>query len=107
MEYLIGFLTMAGLFFFITGTVGILRMPNAYTRLHAATKCDTLGMVLVVFAILLSEGLNPGAVKLLFIIGFLWVTSPTAASVISESILRNAATEEDLQTNYDQTANPK
>lgn len=83
MNVLILILTVGGLFFFIAGTVGILRMPDVFSRLHAATKCDTLGALLLSSALLVAAGINPGTLKLLFIIGFLWVTSPTAASVIS------------------------
>ncbi|WP_111642310.1 cation:proton antiporter [Marinimicrobium alkaliphilum] len=41
-------LLLAGAFFFIAGTVGMLRFPDVYTRLHAVTKADTLGLGLVV-----------------------------------------------------------
>ncbi|MCK4258299.1 MAG: monovalent cation/H(+) antiporter subunit G [Halanaerobiales bacterium] len=85
MSYLIYFLTISGLFFFIVGTIGILRMPDVLSRVHAAAKCDTLGAGLIILAILLSKGLNSGTIKLLLIIIFLWITTPTAASAISSA----------------------
>ena len=41
-------LILLGLFFFVAGTVGILRLPDFYTRLHAAGKCDSLAAVLMI-----------------------------------------------------------
>jgi multicomponent Na+:H+ antiporter subunit G len=40
-------LFIAGSFFFLAGTVGLLRFPNAFTRLHALTKADNLGLGLI------------------------------------------------------------
>ncbi len=85
MSYLISFLTISGLFFFIVGTIGILRMPDVLSRIHAAAKCDTLGAGLITFALILSKGLDSGIIKLFLIIIFLWITTPTAASVISSA----------------------
>ena len=44
---------LAGLFFFLAGTVGLLRFPDTLTRLHALTKADNLGLGLVVLGLLL------------------------------------------------------
>lgn len=44
-------LLLAGVFFFVAGTVGMLRFPDVYSRLHAVTKADTLGLGLVVAAL--------------------------------------------------------
>lgn len=83
--YLIYGLTIAGLFFFIVGTIGILRMPEALSRLHASAKGDSLGAGLIIIALILSKGFGVETVKLLFILGFLWVTTPSAASAISSA----------------------
>ena len=40
---IIALLTLGGLFFFFVGTVGIIRMPDVFCRMHATTKCDTFG----------------------------------------------------------------
>lgn len=85
MTYLIYILTISGLFFFIAGTIGILRMPDVFSRIHAAAKCDSLGAGLILAALILKGGFNSGMIKLLFIIGFLWVTATTAASAISSA----------------------
>ena len=81
----------AGLLFF-TGTVmGVIRFPDFYTRIHAAAKGDTLSSLLLLMGIvcqLLSEPslttlLTCG--KLVFIIAFIFVASPTATHAIIEA----------------------
>ena len=54
-----------GLFFFLVGTVGILRLPDALTRAHGAAKCDTLGAVLCLGALVIFNGFNGGSIKLI------------------------------------------
>ena len=57
----------AGVFFFLAGTVGLLRFPDALTRLHALTKADNLGLGLVVLGLLPRAGSLLGALKLIAI----------------------------------------
>lgn len=73
-----------GLFFLMVGTVGLLRLPDVYTRLHAVTKCDTLGVGLVLISLLLQSSL-PAALKLGLIIIFVLITNPTSAHVIAKA----------------------
>ncbi|MCY6355208.1 monovalent cation/H(+) antiporter subunit G [Clostridium sp. ZS2-4] len=73
---------MGGLFFFMVGTIGILRFPDVYTRAHSAAKCDTLGAVLSLIALIIYNGLNIVSLKLLLIIVFVWITNPTATHLI-------------------------
>lgn len=85
-HYLSAFLIFAGVFFFTVGVVGLLRFPDVYTRLHATTKCDTLGAGLILIGLIL-QGSPAVAVKLLLIIILLWITNPTAAHVIARAAL--------------------
>jgi multicomponent Na+:H+ antiporter subunit G len=60
----------AGLFFFLVGTLGLLRFPDVYTRIHALTKADNLGLGLIVIGLLpgithISQGLKLVVVWLL------------------------------------------
>ena len=48
----------AGAFFMIIGTVGLLKFPDFYTRLHATGKCDTLGQILIIVGCMTYEGLS-------------------------------------------------
>ena len=83
-----------GLFFFFVGTVGILRLPDFYTRLHAAGKCDSMAAVLVVVGVALhyfAQDFSFGALlvslKILLIAVFVFVASPTATHAITEAAL--------------------
>lgn len=84
---LIVILMVSGLFFFFVGTVGVLRFPDALTRAHGAAKCDTLGAVLCLAALMLYKGWTPSSIKLLLVIVFLWTTNPTATHMIAKAIV--------------------
>jgi multicomponent Na+:H+ antiporter subunit G len=79
-------LSIGGAFVFIGG-VGALRMPDFYTRIHAASLTDTMGAVLVIFGIMLQAGLSLAAVKLAAILLFLLLTSPTASNALASAAL--------------------
>ncbi|WP_053954921.1 monovalent cation/H(+) antiporter subunit G [Inediibacterium massiliense] len=81
----IGILLLGGLFFFVVGTIGILRFPDLFTRLHSAAKCDTLGAVLCLLALMVYNGFHFTSIKLFLIIIFLWITNPTATHLISKA----------------------
>lgn len=86
---LMGVFLMGGLFFFMVGTVGMLRFPEVYTRAHSAAKCDTLGAVLSLIALIIYNGLNIISLKLLLIIIFVWITNPTATHLIVKAKQEN------------------
>lgn len=87
MQLMIEILLMgSGLFFFMIGTLGLIRFPDALTRAHGAAKCDTLGALLCITGVLVRIGLNGAGLKLLLIILFLWITNPTATHLIARSI---------------------
>ncbi|MBE0517100.1 MAG: monovalent cation/H(+) antiporter subunit G [Methanophagales archaeon] len=84
-----GFLA-AGIFFMFTGAIGLLRLPDFYTRLHATGKCDTLGEVLIITGLLIYHLFyypeTPLVlVKLLFLIVFLFLANPTATHAIMKA----------------------
>lgn len=87
------FLIVLGLIFFAIGTIGILRLPDFYTRMQAAGKCDSLAAILVLVGIachvLADFSLNNllTALKILAIGGFVFVASPTATHAITEAAL--------------------
>jgi multicomponent Na+:H+ antiporter subunit G len=76
---------VVGLFFMLTGTVGILRMPDIFTRLHAAGMTDTMGAGFL----LLGMGLQAEAwhvvVRLVFVYGFLLFTSPISTHALARA----------------------
>lgn len=79
-------LIVSGLFFFLVGTVGILRFPDALTRAHGAAKADTLGAVLCIFGLVLQSGFSAVTLKLVLIVCFLWTANPTATHMIAKAI---------------------
>lgn len=88
-DSLVVILMLFGLFFFIVGTLGILRFPDALTRAHGAAKCDTLGAALCLVGLMLYSGFNTASLKLLMVIVFIWVTNPTATHAIARGILKS------------------
>jgi multicomponent Na+:H+ antiporter subunit G len=79
-------LSVGGVFVFIGG-LGALRMPDLYTRMHAASVTDTLGPALIIFGIMLQAGLTLASVKLVAILLFLLLTGPTASNALASASL--------------------
>jgi len=79
----------AGAFFFLAGTVGLLRFPDALTRLHALTKADNLGLGLVVLGLLPHAGGLLAALKLVAV----WLLVLLSGATISQLIARVARRE--------------
>jgi len=79
------FLLISGGAFVFIGGVGALRMPDFYTRMHAASLTDTLGTILVLTGIILQAGLTLATIKLVAIMVFLLLTSPTAAYALANA----------------------
>ena len=81
---------VAGAFFFLAGTVGLLRFPDTFTRLHALTKADNLGLGLVVLGLLPHASSLLVALKLIFV----WLLVLLASAAVSQLIARAANREE-------------
>jgi multicomponent Na+:H+ antiporter subunit G len=75
---------LVGAFFFLAGTVGLLRFPDPLTRLHALTKADNLGLGLIVIGLLPQVVWPLGAIKLLAI----WLIALFAATTVSQLMAR-------------------
>ena len=75
----------AGLFFVLAGTIGVLRLPDFYTRLHAAGMTDTLGAELILLALIFQCDGWQMILKLLLVAFFLLVTSPTATHAVAHA----------------------
>ncbi len=79
---------LAGLPFFVSGTVGLLRLPDIYTRLHALTKADNVGLGLVIVGLALRSSSLLIAAKLLLIWILVLVASSASCHLIARSALR-------------------
>jgi multicomponent Na+:H+ antiporter subunit G len=75
---------VAGGFFFLAGTAGLLRFPDAYTRLHALTKADNLGLGLVVLGLLPQVTSFVAGLKLVVV----WLLVLLAGAMASQLIAR-------------------
>ena len=80
-------LLTAGGVFVLVGGIGALRMPNLYTRMHAASVTDTMGAVLVIAGAMVQAGPSLVTVKLAAILLFLLITSPTASYALANAAL--------------------
>lgn len=73
-----------GLFFFMVGTLGIIRFPDVFTRAHSAAKCDTLGAMLSLSSLIILKGFSLVSLKILVILIFVLIASPTATHLIAK-----------------------
>ncbi len=94
MSVLAGIFIISGLFFFTGGSIGILRFPDFYSRLHPAGKLDTMGLLMTMAGMALYTvqdfslaGLLT-SLKILLIVVFVFITSPTATHAILDAGVR-------------------
>ncbi len=78
---------LGGLFFIVVGSIGLLRLPDVYTRLHAAGMTDTMGAGLVLVGLSFQAGLTLITVRLLMIWAFLLFTSPIGTHALARAAL--------------------
>ena len=78
----------AGLVFVLAGTIGVIRLPDFFTRLHAAGMTDTLGAELILFGLIVQADGWQMIAKLLLVAFFLFVTSPTATHAVAHAAYR-------------------
>lgn len=78
---------IAGAFFVMTGSIGLMRMPDFFSRTHPAGLIDTLGAVLIIGGLLLQSDEFAVSIKLVLILVFLFLTNPTAAHALAHAAL--------------------
>jgi multicomponent Na+:H+ antiporter subunit G len=94
MDIIVVVLLICGLVFFAGGSIGILRLPDFYSRLHPAGKLDTAGQLFVMSALALHILQEPSlqnfltATKVVLIVVFVFITSPTATHAIVDAGIR-------------------
>lgn len=80
-------LLVAGSFFCVVGAVGLIRMPDFYTRMHAASVLETLGAGLILVGLLLQAGWTIVAGKLIAIGLLVFFASPTASHALARAAM--------------------
>jgi len=78
-------LLLGGSFFMVTGGIGLLRLPDFYTRIHAAGMTDTMGSWLILAGLMLQAGLTLVTLKLVLVLFFLVATSPLASHALAKA----------------------
>ena len=86
-DILSGILLIAGAAFVVIGGVGMLRMPDFFTRLHAAGITDTAGAGLILLGLLLQAGFGIIGIKLILMFLLIFIASPTASHALAKSAL--------------------
>lgn len=87
-DVLVILFTLAGFFLFTTATLGLLRLPDFFTRLHATGKGDTLAALWFLLALAVYHGFTLTSAKIVFIAVFLFLAQPTATHAISRAAFR-------------------
>jgi multicomponent Na+:H+ antiporter subunit G len=78
-----------GALFNLLGCLGLLRLPDVYNRLQAATKCVTFGILFIMVGVLLWSGPTAMGIKAILCLVFILITSPTAAHAIARGAHRS------------------
>ncbi len=80
-------LILAGSFFVVVGGIGLMRMPDVFTRMHATSIIDTMGAALLILGMILQAGPTLVAVKLVFIFVLFFITSPVVTHALAQAAL--------------------
>lgn len=89
MNYLGDILVFIGVIAFLISAIGIVRMPDVYTRMHVGTKATTIGTLLVIFGVIFIE--PSWTLKLVLLAIFIFLTNPLSSSVIARAAHRDGA----------------
>jgi len=81
-------LVVIGIIFMLVGSIGILRLPDFFSRTHAVSKSDTLGIIFVIAGLIVYEGLNQSSLKLLLIILFIALSNPIGTHALARAAIK-------------------
>ena len=90
-------LLVGGGLFVLIGGIGILRLPDLYTRMHAASLTDTMGTIMILVGLMLQSGLTLATVKLFAIVVFLLITGPTATYALANAAMLSGFAPKDVE----------
>ena len=82
-------LLIAGGLFFLVGAIGLNRMPDVFTRMHAVSVGDTLGTGLLIAGMALQAGPSLVTIKLFLILLVIWFTGPVATHALARAALQD------------------
>ncbi|MEQ8350004.1 MAG: monovalent cation/H(+) antiporter subunit G [Leptospiraceae bacterium] len=79
---------VAGIFFMLVGSVGIVRLPDFFSRTHAVSKSDTLGMLLAIIGLIVFEGFTLSSLKLALVVIFIALANPIGTHALGRAAFR-------------------
>jgi len=97
MDWIYIILLAVGCFFLFTATLGLFRMPDVFTRMHATTKCDTVAAGCILLGVALRSGNLVVAAKLFLVFVFILMISPTTAHMIAWTATQVDQEEQDTE----------
>ena len=92
---------LSGSFFCLTGAVGLLRFPEFFSRIHAASLTDTLGASLILIGLMFQAGWSMALPKLILILVFSLLAGTTASHAMAKAALKSGLRPLDLQEDCD------
>ncbi len=84
-NFLVILCLVLGSLLIIVASVGVVRFPDFYTRVHAAGKLDTLGQSLILLALIIYEGFSPLSLKIFLIIVLIYIINPSATHFVTQA----------------------
>ena len=87
LDLLAGACLLGGAAFLVIGAIGLVRLPDFFTRIHATGVIDTMGAGLALIGLIIVAGWTLPAVKLVLILGFMLLTGPTATHALAKAAL--------------------
>ena len=89
MEILSMVFIVAGLFFLVVAAIGVIRLPDVFSRAHAISLTDSLGAFLTLIGIALHEGLSTNMLKILVVLSLLYIINPVITHATIRAALRS------------------
>ena len=77
-----------GIIFMLVGSIGIVRLPDFYSRTHSVSKSDTLGIIFVILGLVIYEGVTQSSLKLLLVVLFIALSNPVGTHALARAALK-------------------
>ena len=87
LDVVAGACLLGGAAFLVIGAIGLVRLPDFFTRIHATGVIDTMGTALVLLGLFILSGWTLPTVKIVLIFGFMMLTGPTATHALAKAAL--------------------
>ena len=80
-----GIFLALGCFLLVVASIGVIRFPDFFSRMHAAGKADTMGQTLILLGLIIYAGFSLVSIKLILIMGLVYIINPTAAHFLAKA----------------------